>query len=158
MRGNRKGSQSDTDPDSDSAAQRTLYLAAQINGWINQSKSISQNGRGCAGSRILGGWPDSRRPGTLLQVMVVRSDSQSANVNRNRNDDPGTVPRMLPGRAVMPARGTRCRQAIRPGSDTTAAQPRLHSFPLGSPILEPDFHLDLRQFQRVGDMRSLGEA
>lgn len=41
MRGNREGSQSNTYSDSDSAAQRTLYLASQINGWINQAKSIS---------------------------------------------------------------------------------------------------------------------
>lgn len=67
----------------------------------------------------------------LLQLLVLTSNSEPANVNRDGDDNLG-VPRGLPRLGI----GVAC----------------LDTFPLGPAVLEPDFYLHLAEFEGVGDL------
>lgn len=90
-------------------------------------------GRSCGGN--LGQLCPRSRPG-LLQLLVLAPDCEPANVDWDRHHNLGVSGR-LPGLRI----GIPC----------------LHPFPLGPPVLEPDFDLHFAEFEGVRNLGSLGQ-
>lgn len=75
------------------------------------------------------------RPG-LLQLLMLAPDCEPAYVDWDRHHNLGVSGR-LPGLRIGIA--------------------RLHPFPLGPPVLEPDFDLNFAEFEGVCNLGSLGQ-
>ena len=87
-----------------------------------------------------------RGSGGLFQLLMLRSDGESVDVNWNRDDQLGRASigsshtSSTPG-AAADATGTSGAETGSAGRGAPVSDARFHALPFGAPVLEPDFHL-----------------
>ena len=87
-----------------------------------------------------------RGSGGLFQLLMLRSDGESVDVNWNRDDQLGRASigsshtSGTPG-AAADSTGTGGAETRSAGRGAPVSDAGLHALPFGTPVLKPDFHL-----------------
>ncbi len=125
-------------------------LSSGANSYAKQGACLTDGHRlhhGRHFSRARSGRP--QRSPRSLHLLILTTNRHPVHVHWNRHDDLGLLRPSFPSGSTAP--GPR---ALAPPVD----DPGLDPLPLGPSVLEPDFHLDLAEFEMSRDVRSLGEG